>query len=57
MLIHGFLGASRVNGPGMRAVLYFQGCSLRCKSCWNPKSHPFTGVEHSALLLESLIGR
>lgn len=47
MLIHGFVGASRVNGPGLRAVVYFQGCSLGCRSCWNPKSHPFIGDEHS----------
>lgn len=47
MLIHGFVGASRVNGPGLRAVVYFQGCSLRCSSCWNEKSHPFTGDERS----------
>ncbi len=47
MLIHGFIGASRVNGPGIRAVLFFQGCSLGCRSCWNPKSHPFIGDEHS----------
>lgn len=46
MLIHGFIGASRVNGPGLRAVLYFQGCSLRCQSCWNPKSHAFIGDDH-----------
>lgn len=47
MLIHGFVGASRVNGPGLRALVYFQGCSLHCRSCWNPKSHPFTGDERS----------
>jgi anaerobic ribonucleoside-triphosphate reductase activating protein len=47
MLIHGFVNASRVNGPGTRAVLFFQGCSLRCRSCWNPKSHPFIGDERS----------
>jgi anaerobic ribonucleoside-triphosphate reductase activating protein len=47
MLIHGFIGASRVNGPGIRAVLFFQGCSLGCRSCWNPQSHPFIGDEHS----------
>lgn len=45
MLIHGFVGASRVNGPGLRAVVYFQGCSLHCRFCWNPKSHPFIGDE------------
>lgn len=47
MLIHAFVGASRVNGPGIRAVLFFQGCSLHCRYCWNPKSHPFNGDERS----------
>lgn len=47
MLIHGFVSASRVNGPGLRAVLYLQGCTLDCRSCWNQKSHPFTGREIS----------
>lgn len=47
MLIHGFVGESRVNGPGLRAVVYLQGCSVGCHSCWNPKSHPFIGDERS----------
>jgi anaerobic ribonucleoside-triphosphate reductase activating protein len=47
MLIHGFVGASRVNGPGLRAVVYLQGCSLRCRFCWNQESQPFTGNERS----------
>jgi anaerobic ribonucleoside-triphosphate reductase activating protein len=47
MLIHGFVGASRANGPGLRAVLYFQGCSIGCRFCWNPKSHAFIGDERS----------
>ena len=54
MLIHGFIGASRVNGPGIRAVLFFQGCSLRCRSCWNPESHPFIGDE---LSVDEVAGR
>ena len=29
MLLHGFVPASRANGPGLRAVVYFKGCSLR----------------------------
>ena len=49
MLIHGFVSASRVNGPGLRAVIYFQGCTLGCRDCWNPDSHPFSGDEHSIL--------
>ena len=43
MLIHAFVPHSRVNGPGTRAVVYFQGCNLGCASCWNPATHAFTG--------------
>lgn len=43
MLIHGFVAHSRVNGPGVRAVVYFQGCNLGCAGCWNPATHAFTG--------------
>ena len=48
MLIHGFIAHSRVNGPGMRAVVYFQGCNLGCDGCWNPATHTFTGLSHEA---------
>ena len=44
MLIHGFIAHSRVNGPGLRAVVYFQGCNLGCDGCWNPATHAFTGL-------------
>ena len=43
MLIHGFVAHSQVNGPGVRAVVYCQGCNLGCASCWNPAAHAFTG--------------
>jgi anaerobic ribonucleoside-triphosphate reductase activating protein len=29
---------SRANGPGARAVLWAQGCSLRCRGCHNPQT-------------------
>jgi len=45
MLLHGFVPASRANGPGLRAVIYFQGCSLNCSGCWNIRSHKFHGPE------------
>jgi anaerobic ribonucleoside-triphosphate reductase activating protein len=41
MQIHEFISESRVNGPGRRAVLWFQGCSLGCQGCWNPQTHAF----------------
>src|SRR3974377_261937 len=31
------------NGPGLRAVVWFQGCSLQCPNCFNPGTHPFEG--------------
>jgi anaerobic ribonucleoside-triphosphate reductase activating protein len=43
MLIHGFVAHSQVNGPGVRAIVYFQGCNLGCASCWNPATHSFVG--------------
>jgi len=41
MLIHSMLLRSGVNGPGERAVVWFQGCDLHCRGCFNPASHPF----------------
>lgn len=41
MLIHGKIASSSVNGPGNRAVIWLQGCSLGCKGCWNPETHLF----------------
>ena len=35
MNIHGYT-ISRVNGPGLRFVLWTQGCSKGCKNCFNP---------------------
>lgn len=39
--MHSRLEQSLVNGPGSRAVLWLQGCSLNCPGCWNPLSHSF----------------
>jgi anaerobic ribonucleoside-triphosphate reductase activating protein len=45
MLLHALIPASRANGPGLRTVVFFQGCSIHCVGCWNPKSHHFHGGE------------
>ncbi|MEW6348137.1 MAG: 4Fe-4S single cluster domain-containing protein [Thermodesulfobacteriota bacterium] len=37
--IHRVLEHSRANGPGVRIVVWFQGCSLRCTGCFNPQTH------------------
>ncbi|MCA9796206.1 MAG: 4Fe-4S cluster-binding domain-containing protein, partial [Candidatus Eremiobacteraeota bacterium] len=33
--------SSRANGPGPRAVVWVQGCSLGCAGCFNPHTHDF----------------
>lgn len=37
--IHRILTGSRANGPGIRNVVWFQGCTLRCPGCFNPQTH------------------
>lgn len=38
--LSGFVPRSEVNGPGLRAVVWVQGCSLHCPGCFNPDTHP-----------------
>lgn len=37
--LHAFEPRSRANGPGVRAVLWLQGCDLACPGCYNPATH------------------
>jgi anaerobic ribonucleoside-triphosphate reductase activating protein len=41
--LHAFLPRSRANGPGWRAVIWTQGCSLACPGCVNPATHDPAG--------------
>jgi len=43
--LHSFQPSSRANGPGLRAVIWVQGCALGCPGCFNPESHDFTAGE------------
>ena len=33
----------RIYGPGVRFVLWLQGCTLGCKGCWNQQFWPAEG--------------
>lgn len=37
--LHDFLDRSTENGPGVRAVIWVQGCTLQCPGCFNPETH------------------
>lgn len=56
--IHGFLPYSRANGPGVRAVVWVQGCSLGCPGCFNPQMHPFADGQLIAVddLVQRVVG-
>lgn len=42
--LSGFLLRSAVNGPGIRTVVWVQGCPIRCKGCFNTASWSFFPV-------------
>ncbi len=41
--VHHLEPSSQSNGPGSRAVLWLQGCTLNCPGCFNPHTHPHWG--------------
>src|ERR1035438_2168134 len=57
MLVHTIMPASRANGPGLRCVVFVQGCNLDCPRCWNFRTHAFHGTEFAiaAILAEVVI--
>jgi anaerobic ribonucleoside-triphosphate reductase activating protein len=53
--IHHWVPDSRANGPGSRAVVWVQGCSLGCPGCFNPQSHP--RLAGTAVQIEDLLAK
>lgn len=55
--IHSFQSLGTVDGPGVRSVVFLQGCPLRCICCHNPDTWDFSGgeeVETEALVQKIL---
>jgi len=41
--IHSFQSLGAVDGPGIRFVVFMQGCPYSCPYCHNPDTRPFSG--------------
>lgn len=49
MRIHSYTPSTLINGPGNRAMIHFQGCTLACPGCFNNLTHSKDGGEEVAI--------
>lgn len=57
MQIASYVERSRANGPGVRVVVWFQGCDQRCPGCCNPEFQPHDGDDAVDLSPDELAAR
>lgn len=53
--VAGIQNDSITDGPGLRFVLYVQGCPHHCVGCHNPQTHPFEGGKK--IMIDQIVQR
>lgn len=55
--VAGVVEESVTDGPGIRYVIFVQGCPHACEGCHNPQTHPFEGgtVRNTDELFEQIV--